>query len=45
MGESSTTLAGVWPDSSAAMYTKGLNAEPGWRRACTARLNSLLKKS
>src|SRR3569623_878654 len=44
-GASLMTVAGVMPCSSAAEYTKGLKAEPGWRVACTTRLNLLRKKS
>ena len=35
------TVAGVKPFSSAAEYRKGLNPDPGWRRACVTRLNLL----
>ena len=38
-------VAGEKPFSRAAEYTKGLNDEPGWRLAWTARLNLLAKKS
>ena len=31
-------LAGVIPDCSAALQTKGLNVDPGWRLAWVARL-------
>ena len=37
----SMTLAGVYPASSAAAYTKGLNADPGCRFAWSARLKLL----
>jgi len=45
IGSSSMTLAGVNPASSAAEYTKALKPEPGWRWACTTRLNLLRAKS
>src|SRR5215470_6249305 len=35
------TSVGLKPLSSAAAYTNGLNDEPGWRSACTARLKLL----
>ncbi len=38
IGASSTVSSGRTPASSAAAQTKGLNDEPGWRRASTARL-------
>ena len=31
---------GLYPCSRAAAYTIGLNAEPGWRRACVDLLNA-----
>ena len=37
-GSSTTSLSGVRPASSAASQTKGLKADPGWRRASVARL-------
>ena len=40
-----TTELGVYPCSMAAAKSRGLNAEPGWRFACVARLNELLWKS
>ena len=38
-------MAGVKPFSNAAEYTNGLNDDPGWRRACVARLKLFRKKS
>ena len=40
VGSSTNTVAGVYfLLSMAAAKTKGFMAEPGWRSACTARLN------
>ena len=39
MGASWMTEAAVKPFSRAAEYRNGLKPEPGWRRACVARLN------
>ena len=41
-GRSLRTESGNRPFSSAAMKTKGLKAEPGWRRASEARSNWLV---
>src|SRR4051812_38941847 len=41
IGWSMRTVSGRSPLSSAVRYTNGLNAEPGWRWASTARLNWL----
>src|SRR5436189_8717 len=40
-GSSTMTSVGLKPLSSAAAYTNGLNDEPGWRSAWTARLKLL----
>ena len=37
-GSSTTVSSGFFPASSAARYTNSLNADPGWRTACVARL-------
>ncbi len=39
-GSSTTTVVVVYPESMAAVYTKGLIAEPGERSAFSARLYS-----
>ena len=39
IGASSTVESGVSPFCSALSQVNGLKAEPGWRRASTARLN------